>query len=70
MSWIKVADSMPPENELIAIYDNQNSKTEFGRYINGKWYIENTRDGHLTEIAEVTHWGWILESEIDNSDDD
>ena len=70
MSWIKVVDATPPENEQILIHDDKNSKIELGRYINGKWYIENTRDGQLSEIAEVTHWAWILESQTYDSDDD
>ena len=61
---------MPPENEQILIHDDRNSRAEVGRYINGKWYIENTPDGQLTEIAGVTHWCWILDSMINDSDDD
>jgi hypothetical protein len=70
MSWIKAADLMPPENEPILIHDDRNSKLEFGRHINGRWYAENTRDGQLREIAEVAHWAWILESETYDSGDD
>lgn len=71
MSWIKVADRMPPQDEQIHIHDDKNSRMETGRYVNGQWYIENTQTGELSEISGVTHWGWILDSEMnDDSDDD
>ncbi|HEX5704501.1 MAG TPA: DUF551 domain-containing protein [Pyrinomonadaceae bacterium] len=70
MAWIKVADSVPPENELVLIYDNRNNKMEIGRTIDGKWYVEDTADGQLREIAEVTHWSWVLDSETYDSAED
>jgi hypothetical protein len=71
MSWIKATDWTPPENEQILIYDGQNNGMEIGRYLNGKWYVEDLQDGELREITGVTHWGWLLESQlIDDSDDD
>lgn len=70
MAWIKVAESAPPENEPVLIYDHRNSRMEFGRSIDGKWYVEDTRDGGLREIAGVTHWSWILDSEAYDSAED
>lgn len=70
MAWIKVAESVPPENEPVLIYDNRTNRIELGRSIDGKWYIEDTRDGQLREIAEVTHWGWPLDSETYDSAED
>jgi hypothetical protein len=71
MSWIKVSDRMPPENEQILIHDDKNIRIELGRYIKGRWYIENLQTGDSSEIAGVTHWGWTLDSLInDDSDDD
>jgi hypothetical protein len=71
MSWIKSSDRLPPENEQILIHDNKNSRIETGRYLNGKWYIEDLRNGGTSEIPSVTHWGWILDSQLnDESDDD
>ena len=70
MAWIKVADTAPPENEQVLIYDAGNSTMELGRQVAGKWYIEDARDGQLREIAEVTHWSWILESQMYDSADD
>ena len=70
MAWIKVAESAPPENEQVLIYDNRNSRIGLGRSIDGKWYIEDTRDGQLREIAEVTHWSWVLDSETYDSAED
>jgi hypothetical protein len=71
MSWIKASDRKPPENEQILIHDNAKSRMEVGRYIKGKWYVEDTRTGQLSEIAAVTHWGWFLDSQInDESEDD
>jgi len=71
MSWVKVADRRPPENEQVLIHDNINSRIEAGRYLKGKWYIENLQSGELSEINGVTHWCWTLDSLInDDSDDD
>lgn len=70
MPWIKVADLMPQENEQILIYDERTSRMECGRYINGKWYIEDAQNGQLSEITGVTHWSLILDSMLDTSDDD
>jgi hypothetical protein len=69
--WIKATDTTPPEDEQILIHDNENHRIELGRYIKGKWYVENLPDGKLSEIAGVTHWAWILDSQLnDDSDDD
>lgn len=71
MSWVKVADRMPPEDEQILIHDNKNSRMVVGRCIKGRWYIEDTETERLSEISGVTHWGWILDSQLnDESDDD
>ena len=71
MAWTKAADLMPEENEQVLIYDNRNNRIELGRYIKGKWYIENSQTGELREIAWVTHWAVLLQSELnDDSEDD
>ena len=70
MPWIRVADFAPPENEQVLVYDERNSKIELGRLIDGQWYIEDTQDGQLREIALVTHWSWILDSEKYDSAED
>jgi hypothetical protein len=71
MPWIKVANTRPQEGEKILIYDNQQQRMEFGQYINGRWYVENLQNGKLREIAGVTHWAPILDSEdYENSDND
>lgn len=70
MAWIKVEESVPPENEPVLIYDNLKSKIALGRTLNGKWYVEDTPDGPLRELADVTHWSWILESEMYDSGED
>ena len=71
MPWIRVTDIMPAENEQIHIHDSKNNRMEFGRYLNGRWYIENLQNGQLSEISDVIHWAPVLDSEInDDSDDD
>lgn len=71
MAWIRASDRVPPEGEEIGIYDGRHDRIEFGRYVRGRWYVEDLRDGRLREIAGVTHWCWILDSEVnDESDDD
>lgn len=71
MSWIKVADRRPPENEPVHIYVERNSRMEVGRYMNDEWFIEDVRSGQSSKISGVTHWAWILDSQInwDSGDD-
>jgi hypothetical protein len=71
MPWTKSSELMPQENEPILIHDEKNNRMELGRYIKGKWYVENLQTGKLSELAGVTHWAVILESESsDDSEDD
>jgi hypothetical protein len=71
MPWIKASDFKPQENEQILIHDSVNNRIEVGRFIGGRWYVENLRDGRLSEIEAVTHWSPALESYLqDDSDDD
>ena len=70
MGWIKASDVTPPEDEPILLHDNRHSRIEVGRYVAGRWYVEDTRDGRLREVAGVTHWAWLLDSQLDDSDDD
>lgn len=71
MPWIRVIDIRPEEDEQILIHDNRNNRIELGRYVRGRWYIENLQTGKLSEIAGVTHWAPVLDSESnDDSDDD
>ena len=71
MPWIKAADLLPAEDEQVLIHDGVNQRMELGRYADGRWYVEDVRDGRLTRIAGVTHWAPMLESESnDDSDDD
>ena len=71
MPWVKAAECLPGEGEQVLIFDPVRRRMEAGRYVRGRWYVEDERDGRLTEIANVTHWAPILESESnDDSDDD
>jgi len=70
MTWVKAADFTPPENEPVLIHDDGESRMVVGRYIKGRWYVENRSDGRLREVAGVTHWAWILDSQTYDSADD
>lgn len=62
---------MPPEDEQILVYDERNQRIQLGRYVRGRWYLESTQNGEPDEIAAVTHWGPMLDSEnYEPSDDD
>jgi len=70
MPWFKVTDATPAEGEQVLIHDGANERIEVGRYAGGRWYVEDLKDGRLTEIAGVTHWGPVLDSEeYDPADD-
>lgn len=70
MSWIKAFDRTPPENEQVLIHDDKNNRIEIGRYLEGRWYVEDSQTGRLREVAGVTHWAWALDSQINDDDDD
>lgn len=71
MSWIKVTDRLPPEDEPVMIHDRAHGRIETGRHVGGRWYMENPQDGKLSETSGVTHWSWILDSYLnDESEDD
>ena len=70
MPWFKVTDATPAEGEQVLIHDGANERIEVGRYAGGRWYVEDLKDGRLTEIAGVTRWGPVLDSEeYDPADD-
>ena len=70
MPWFKVEDARPAEGEQVLIHDGANERIEFGRYVGGRWYVEDSTGGQLTEIDGVTHWGPVLDSEeYDPADD-
>lgn len=71
MSWIKSSERLPPEDETILIHNNQSSRMELGRYIRGRWYVEDAQTGRQREVTGVTHWAWALDSQMnDESEDD
>lgn len=67
--WIRASEHLPPEGEQVRLHDNRLARIELGRYLRGRWYVEDARDGRLTEIEGVTHWGWLLDSELADDDD-
>jgi hypothetical protein len=69
MAWIKTTDRLPPENEQVLVHDNRKNRIELGRYAGGRWYVEDVREGRLSEVAGVTHWAWILDSQTNDDDD-
>jgi hypothetical protein len=70
MPWIKVADLRPAEGERVLIHDGGSNRIEAGRYVGGRWFVEDPSDGRLTEVEGVTHWGPMLDSEeYDPADD-
>jgi hypothetical protein len=70
MPWFKASDSKPAEDERVLIHDGETNRMEAGRYVGGRWYLEDARDGRLTEAQGVTHWAPLLDSEeYDPADD-
>ena len=70
MPWFKASDSKPAENERVLIHDGENRRMEAGRYVGGRWYLEDARGGRLIEVEGVTHWAPLLDSEeYDPADD-
>ena len=63
MPWFRVSDAKPAEGEQVLIHDGARERVECGRYVGGRWYVENLTDGRLTEIEGVTRWAPLLESE-------
>ena len=70
MPWFKASDSKPAEGERVLIHDRRSNRMSAGRYVGGRWYLEDSRDGRLTESEHVTHWAPLLDSEeYDPADD-
>lgn len=70
MPWFKAADVTPAEGERVLVHDAAAGRVEAGRYVGGRWHVEDLRDGSLTEKAGVTHWAPLLDSEeYDPADD-
>ena len=70
MPWFKASEWKPAEGEQVLIHDGARERVEFGRYVGGRWYVEDLRDGGLKEIEGVTRWAPVLESEeYDPADD-
>ena len=70
MPWFKASDSKPAEGERVLIHDGESNRIEAGLYAEGRWYVEDLRDGTLNEAAAVTHWAPLLDSEeYDPADD-
>ncbi len=63
MPWFKAADAKPAAGERVLVYDGANERVELGRYDGGRWYVEDPRDGSLSEIRGVERWAPLLESE-------
>jgi hypothetical protein len=70
MPWFKTSDTQPAENELVLLHDGGRERIEPGRYVGGRWYFEDPRDGRLTEAVGVTHWAPLLDSEAYDPADD
>ena len=70
MPWFKASESKPAEGERVLIHDGEHNRIETGRYAGGRWYVEDLKDGSLTEAPGVTHWAPMLRSEeYDPADD-
>jgi len=70
MPWFNASDSRPAEGEPVLIHDGENNRMSAGRYVGGRWYAEDVRDGRLTEARGVTHWAPLLDSEAYDPEDD
>ncbi|HEX5708830.1 MAG TPA: hypothetical protein VFX96_16140 [Pyrinomonadaceae bacterium] len=70
MTWVKASEMLPEENTQILIHDDKSNKIEFGRYVGGRWYVEEQPSGRLREVAGVTHWCFILDYMSEDDGDD
>jgi hypothetical protein len=54
----------------VLIHDGADGRITAGRYVGGRWFVEDSADGRLTEIEGLTHWAPQLDSEdYDPADD-
>jgi hypothetical protein len=70
MPWIKASDSKPAEGEPVLVHDPVNERMVTGLYVGGRWFVEDSREGRLTEVEGVTHWAPLLDSEAYDPADD
>lgn len=70
MPWFKVTDATPADGEEVLIHDGAGGRIRAGRYVGGRWLVEDAGGGSPTEVEGVTHWAPMLESEeYDPADD-
>jgi len=70
MPWFKVTDSTPADGDEVLIHDGANNRVRAGRYVGGRWLVEDAGGGPPAEVEGVTHWAPMLESEeYDPADD-
>jgi hypothetical protein len=70
MPWFKVTDATPADGEQVLIHDGADGRIKAGRYVGGRWFVEDSADASLTEVGGVTHWAPQLDSEdYDPADD-
>jgi hypothetical protein len=70
MPWFEASESKPADGEQVLIHDGGSNRILTGRYVGGRWYVEDLKDGSLAEAAGVTHWAPLLDSEeYDPADD-
>ena len=70
MPWFKASDAKPAEGERVLVHDGASNRMLTGLYVGGRWYLEDSRHGSLTEAEGVTHWAPFLDSEeYDPADD-
>jgi hypothetical protein len=70
MPWVKASDLTPAEGERVLIHDGRSNRMAVGRYVGGRWLVEDPCGGPPAELAGVTHWAPLLDSEeYDPADD-
>jgi len=70
MAWVKTSVMLPAENEQVLVHDDRENRIALGRLVGGRWYVEDAPEGRLREVAGVTHWAPVLDSEAYDPGDD
>jgi len=64
MPWISVTHSLPPDGELVLLWDSRANTLHTGCLNAGIWHAEGSTAADSITLDHITHWSWLLDSQL------